>query len=843
MPAKDIRKSLKKRLRSLWGDRRATWPAPSATQPAEIPSFDRGDVKQGPKTSSATAAEPCASSHSFVADANPTRPNTDARLTDSHAPPPSVPLDPRTEPAATESTEQHPVLPTNPDSPSKRYEYFKLSPGNIRLLHLMPSEKDGAPIRCQLFEYPIQKTGERADLYEALSYCWGGSDKPCSISIGDRYLPVTANLYAALLRLRHHLIGRVIWVDAICINQEDVKERGQQVRSMAEIYYKASRVIVWLGEAEAEDHDTLKAICAAGDKSSDQKMSQEAVLALLNRPCELIDMYHTYEATERHDKVFALLGMSSDDPSDVEHAGLSPDYGIPWGKLLKQLVRFFLGGQVSVYTWPNREMAIIEGKGYVLGKVSSVNEQRMPDPEHCEKVLLAACLAYRPLSLSELALVAGLPADINPRTIVEKCDFFLITRDGTVHLVRQSAKDYLEQNYRFRFQPAGLAQWHADIARRSIDAMSLMLRRNVYNLDFGFTPKDITPPNPDPVALIRYSCVFWADHLCFLNGENPECSRELTDNGKVFNDSTIRLWDTVMGVHQRTLEGHSRSVKAVAFSPDGAYPQTLKGHSRSVKAIAFSPDGKIFESASGDNTIRLWDEATGAHQQTLKGHSSTVKVIAFSPDGKIFASALGDYTIRLWDVATGVHQQTLKGHSKTVKAIGFSPDSKTFMSASGDNTIRLWDVATGAHHQTLKGHSRTVNAVAFSPDGNTLASASSDTTIRLWDTATGAYQQTLEGHGIHTRLSFSADGRCLKTNWGLLNINPDSDASDTPDVSRNRKPADDILFVDGDWISRDGKNLLWLPHDYRPRCVSVYDHTVVLGHASGQVTFIQFSAE
>ena len=63
--------------------------------------------------------------------------------------------------------------------------------------------------------------------------------------------------------------------------------------------------------------------------------------------------------------------------------------------------------------------------------------------------------------------------------------------------------------------------------------MSSLLGQNIYNLDFGFIPDDITPPRPDPLTSIRYFCEFWADHLCFMNGENLKCSRELTENGKV----------------------------------------------------------------------------------------------------------------------------------------------------------------------------------------------------------------------------------------------------------------------------------------------------------------------
>jgi nucleoside phosphorylase len=81
-------------------------------------------------------------------------------------------------------------------------------------------------------------------------------------------------------------------------------------------------------------------------------------------------------------------------------------------------------------------------------------------------------------------------------------------------------------------------------------------------------------------------------------------------------------------------------------------------------------------SASGDETVRLWDSATGAARRTLEGHSGTVWGVAFSPDGRLVASASEDGTVRLWDSATGAARRTLEGHSGAVLGVAFSPDGR-----------------------------------------------------------------------------------------------------------------------------------------------------------------------
>jgi ankyrin repeat protein len=100
---------------------------------------------------------------------------------------------------------------------------------------------------------------------------------------------------------------------------------------------------------------------------------------------ELMDMYHAHGATQRHDKVYALLGMSSDD---LSQAGLLPDYQVPWEELLQRLIKFLLCKEISVETWGDKEIAVIKSKGCVLGKVTSVRGYMFQDNKQSVNVTL-----------------------------------------------------------------------------------------------------------------------------------------------------------------------------------------------------------------------------------------------------------------------------------------------------------------------------------------------------------------------------------------------------------------------------------------------------------------------
>jgi Heterokaryon incompatibility protein (HET) len=90
--------------------------------------------------------------------------------------------------------------------------------------------------------------------YEALSYTWGDHSVTALIQVNGIELQITLNLFRALQRLRKGRKKRVLWVDALCIDQSNLAERSEQVPRMRSIYQRAERVVVWLGDA-TEDSD------------------------------------------------------------------------------------------------------------------------------------------------------------------------------------------------------------------------------------------------------------------------------------------------------------------------------------------------------------------------------------------------------------------------------------------------------------------------------------------------------------------------------------------------------------------------------------------------------------
>jgi hypothetical protein len=156
-------------------------------------------------------------------------------------------------------------------SPSMWYEPLDATALQIRLVTIEPSELND-DINCTL---NIASLDDHSP-YEALSYFWGDPNVTKTILLNSRPFEVTLNLESAL---RHLRLGelRTMWIDAICINQQDLQERGSQVKQIQKVYESAMSTFVWLGDATPLSRKAFEFLYAVPILVSPEKTSRSTV--------------------------------------------------------------------------------------------------------------------------------------------------------------------------------------------------------------------------------------------------------------------------------------------------------------------------------------------------------------------------------------------------------------------------------------------------------------------------------------------------------------------------------------------------------------------------------------
>ncbi|KAK6449696.1 hypothetical protein FP744_10005946 [Trichoderma asperellum] len=441
----------------------------------------------------------------------------------------------------------------------------------------------------------------------------------------------------------------------------------------------------------------------------------------------------------------------------------------------------------------------------------------------CKSLLSAILTAYYPLGLAEIGVLAGMPDKVSENLesitkLVLMCGSFLTLSEDHVYFIHQSAKDFLSTE----IYSTDVAQRHLDVFKRSVTAIS-KLSKNIYCLtDFGPRPKDVQAPNPNPLASMKYSCFYWAYHLCDTCSASSQYEAQLTLNETLepFLKNHLPRWIESLSLLDGLLEG-LRSIRKLLHEElphnkntqlSGLLSTIEKFMLRNGALIAESPlqvygSALIFSPMHDQVKATQWNERlsfvkdiqgirTDALLQTLEGHNGTVRALAFSPNGETLASK-SDKTLRCWDVATGALKRTFQCHDDDVSAIAFSPDNRVLLlatygnpmigmdskrsekeSAKGDDYWITYiplspasgtpEAVRGNRMVRLNGPSLVnedygdISAVAFSSDCKTLASGLSSGSIQLWDTATGICRRTIKGHDNKiSAIAISPDGSII----------------------------------------------------------------------------------
>ncbi|KAF7857271.1 hypothetical protein EAF04_009512 [Stromatinia cepivora] len=167
--------------------------------------------------------------------------------------------------------------------------------------------------------------------------------------------------------------------------------------------------------------------------------------------------------------------------------------------------------------------------------------------ELCLQLIAIVVVAFRPITLCELACLIG--SEIDLKEIIQLCGSFLVIRNQSIFFVHKSAKDFLSKKAAETIFPNGIGKVNEKIFLNSITEMSNILKENIYGLHYsGFPINKIKQPDPDPLVYIRYSCTYWVNH--FIDGNPPKTENHIQNNGKVYNFLTKHLlhWLEVMSL-------------------------------------------------------------------------------------------------------------------------------------------------------------------------------------------------------------------------------------------------------------------------------------------------------
>ncbi|PTB53835.1 hypothetical protein M431DRAFT_495786 [Trichoderma harzianum CBS 226.95] len=381
---------------------------------------------------------------------------------------------------------------------------------------------------------------------------------------------------------------------------------------------------------------------------------------------------------------------------------------------------------------------------------------------------------------------------------------------------------------------------------------------------------------------------------------SPDKKKIITTSG----DRTVRLWDSTTGkclsmgtdhrifawiplmvpqdiptapfdhiMSSRGLFGFPRSIEfsadssTILSSTDGWEAVSIKlwnaangdcqllsdEFTDSILSIAFSPDGKTVTSTSRDGIMRYWDTTTQKPLGSFGGGTYSISSSIYTADGTQLVLACDDGMVRLFHPSTRNCKEMNEAHDSPVMIVTMSV-SGSKLASNAKSKVKIWDADTGtciANYTSTSDTTSNISKLLFSPDEQYLVVLyeAGEIKIEILSVATGHCLDKLVGIcGLANHMAFdSSAGSSLRviTNVGTLEFDPPSSATCVHARSSfsSQRAVNTIglgLSKDGEWITWDSRNMLWLPPAFRISAsdIDVAGSLLALGSRLGRLLLI-----